>query len=106
MSSGMENAQNFAAIISSMVLEPSFFDRFFGVWIFPGCFPQIGALGEVGATAGGGGASQGPLAPPGFGPPLFLCLPLLLGPFPQKNKGIARETNPSGGGLFFDKCLL
>ena len=28
MSSGMENAQNFAAIISSMVLGPSFFDYF------------------------------------------------------------------------------
>jgi hypothetical protein len=28
MSSGMENAQNFAAVISSMVLGPSFFDYF------------------------------------------------------------------------------
>ena len=28
MSSGMQNAQNFAAIISSMVLEPSFFGNF------------------------------------------------------------------------------
>ena len=37
MSSGMENAQNFAAIISSMVLEPSFFDLFFmfsQFWVF------------------------------------------------------------------------
>ena len=28
MSSGTQNAQNFAAIISSMVLGPSFFDHF------------------------------------------------------------------------------
>ena len=29
MSSGMQNAQNFAAVVSSMVLEPSFFDNSF-----------------------------------------------------------------------------
>ena len=39
MSSGMENAQNFAAIISSMVLEPSFFDIFWSL-DFPGMFSQ------------------------------------------------------------------
>ncbi len=36
MSSGMQNAQNFAAVISSMVLGPSFFRTF--LQIFP-CFP-------------------------------------------------------------------
>ena len=56
MSSGMQNAQNFAAIISSMVLEPSFFDHFFDFGFSRDVFPQKGALGKVGAAAGGGGA--------------------------------------------------
>ena len=36
MSSGMQNAHNFDPVVSSMVLEPSFFDHFFHV--FPVCF--------------------------------------------------------------------
>ena len=34
MSSGTQNAQNFAAIVSSMVLGPSFFGLFFHVFPF------------------------------------------------------------------------
>ena len=56
----MENAQNFAAVISSMVLGPSFFDHFsmfsqFSIFpcahfsIFP-CFPIFG-VGEGGCFA-------------------------------------------------------
>ena len=36
----MQNAQNFAAIISSMVLEPSFFDIFFDFGIPRDVFPK------------------------------------------------------------------
>ena len=42
------------------------FLTFFGVWIFPGCFPKKGALGKVGAAAGGGGAPL--FGAPGRGP--------------------------------------
>ena len=40
MSSGTQNAQNFAAIISSMVLEPSFFDRFLEFGFSRDVFPK------------------------------------------------------------------
>jgi len=56
MSSGTQNAQNFAAVISSMVLEPSVFDHFFDFGFSQDVFPQKEALGKVGAAAGGGGA--------------------------------------------------
>ena len=81
MSSGMENAQNFAAIISSMVLEPSFFDRFSEFGFSRDVFPKKGALGKVGAAAGGGGA-------PLFGAP---------GPKNIKNKGLG---GLGGGGAY------
>ena len=59
MSSGMQNAQNFAAIISSMVLEPSFFDPFF-------MFSQFGAFYGSGYGLGHGlGPPWGPLGPQG-----------------------------------------
>ena len=54
MSSGMQNAQNFAPVISMMVLEPSFFDYFLTLH-FPGMFSPKGALGKIGAAAGGAG---------------------------------------------------
>ena len=57
------------------------FLTFFGVWIFPGCFPKKGALGKVGAAAGGGGA-------PLFGAP---------GPKNIKNKGLG---GLGGGGAY------
>ena len=72
MSSGMQNAQNFDVAISSMVLEPSFFDIFFDFGFFRDVFPEKGALGKVGAAAGGGGA-------PLLGVP---------GPKNMKNKGL------------------
>ena len=79
MSSGMQNAQNSAAIISSMVLEPSFVDHFFD---FPEMFfSQKGALGKVGAAARGGGA------------------PLLKAPGPKKLKNKGFGVWGVGGGL-------
>ena len=62
----MQNAQNFAAIISSMVLEPSFFDPFF-------MFSQFGFFYGSGYGLGRGlglpwdsqGASWGFLGPQG-----------------------------------------
>ena len=53
MSSGMQNAQNFAAIISSMVLEPSFFDLF-------SCFPSFGFFYGPGYGLGRGLGPHGP----------------------------------------------
>ena len=82
MSSGMENAQNFAAIISSMVLEPSFFDIFcmfsqFGIFFGPGyglghglglpwdsqgaSWGFLGHQGSQKGVFGGGGARGGPV---------------------------------------------
>ena len=62
ISSGMENAQNFAAIISSMVLEPSFFDLF-------SCFPSFGFFYGPGYGLGRGlgphGPHGGPMGPMG-----------------------------------------
>ena len=71
MSSGMQNAQNFAAIISSMVLEPSFFDIFFDFGFSRDVFPKKGHLARL-------------APPPGAAAP-----PLLGAPAPQniKNKG-------------------
>ena len=55
----MENAQNFAAIISSMVLEPSFFDLF-------SCFPSLGFFtGLVTAWATDWGCRGTPRGLPG-----------------------------------------
>ena len=60
----MQNAQNFAAVISRMVLEPSFFGTFLDFGFSRDVFPQKAALGKVGAAAGGGGAPLlGPQAP-------------------------------------------
>ena len=47
MSSGMENAQNFAAVISSMVLGPSFFDYF-------SMFSQFLVFSQILGCRGGG----------------------------------------------------
>ena len=68
MSSGMQNAQNFATVVSSMVLEPSFFDPFFmfsqflgflRVWLRPG--PRTGAaVGLPGGFLGLSGPPGGP----------------------------------------------
>ena len=81
MSSGMENAQNFAAVVSSMVLGPSFFCHFskFSHFldffnVFPnsgvgegdvflcfgvgGCFPMfLGVFSHILGLGGGVGAS-------------------------------------------------
>ena len=68
MSSGMQNAQNFAPVVSSMVLEPSFFDPFFmfsqfwvflRVWLRPGPRPGA-AVGLPGGFLGLSGAPGGP----------------------------------------------
>ena len=59
MSSGMQNAQNFAAIISSMVLEPSFFDHFFDFGFSRDVFPKKGHLARlVQSTKSAGQATQ------------------------------------------------
>ena len=55
MSSGMQNAQNFAPVISSMVLEPSFFDMFFmfsQLWVFYGPGYGLGRGLGLGALLG------------------------------------------------------
>ena len=61
MSSGMQNAQNFAAIISSMVLEPSFFDHFFDFGFSRDVFPKKGHLARLAPPPGAA-------APPCWGP--------------------------------------
>ena len=61
MSSGMDNAQNFAAIISSMVLEPSFFDRFLEFGFSRDVFPKKGHLARLAPPPGAA-------APPCWGP--------------------------------------
>ena len=66
MSSGMQNAQNFAAVVSSMVLEPSFFDTFFmfsQFWVFYG--PGYGLGRGLGLPWDFQGASWGFLEPEG-----------------------------------------
>ena len=66
MSSGMQNAQNFAAIVSSIVLEPSFFDNFFmfsQFWVFYG--PGYGLGRGLGLPWEAQGASWGFLGPQG-----------------------------------------
>ena len=90
MSSGMQNAQNFAPVVSSMVLEPSFFDPFvhvfpvlgfLRVWLRPGPRPGAavglpgGFLGLSGAPGGPkkgfwgfGGGGRGPGGPPVWPP--------------------------------------
>ena len=52
MSSGMQNAQNFAAIISSMVLEPSFFDHFLDFGFSRDVFPKKGHLARLAPPPG------------------------------------------------------
>ena len=61
MSSGMQNAQNFAAIISSMVLEPSFFDHFLDFGFSRDVFPKKGHLARWAPPPGAA-------APPCWGP--------------------------------------
>ena len=72
----MENAQNFAAIISSMVLEPSFFDRFLEFGCSRDVFPKKGHLARL----------TPPL--PGTAAPRLLGTP---GPKNIKNKGLGVE---------------
>ena len=64
----MQNAQNFAPVVSSMVLEPSFFDPFFmfsqfwvflRVWLRPGPRPGA-AVGLPGGFLELSGATGGP----------------------------------------------
>ena len=86
MSSGMQNAQNFAPVVSSMVLEPSFFDPLFmfsqfGFFLRPGYglghglgLPwdsqgaSWGFLGPQGAQKGGFWGWGGPGGPPVWPP--------------------------------------
>ena len=77
----MENAQNFAAIISSMVLEPSFFDRFSEFGFSRDVFPKKGHLARLAPPPGAA-------APPLFGAP---------GPKNIKNKGLG---GLGGGGAY------
>ena len=62
MSSGMQNAQNFAALISSMVLEPSFFDHFLDFGFPRDVFPKKGHLARLAPPPGA-------VAPPLLGAP-------------------------------------
>ena len=65
MSSGMQNAQNFAPVVSSMVLEPSFFFffKFSQFWAFYGFGYGLGR--GLGLPWDSQGASWGFLGPQG-----------------------------------------
>ena len=52
MSSGMQNAQNFAPAISTMVVEPSSFDHFFDFGFSRYVFPKKGRLARLAPPLG------------------------------------------------------
>ena len=95
MSSGMQNAQNFAAIISSMVLEPSFFDLFFDFGFSWDVFPKKGHLARLAAPPGGAPL----LGAPGPKNIKHMCLGVL--------RGGGRGPSPLGPiSLLRPYCLL